>query len=97
MDANCLIVLNNFEGADIKPTVDFPLIIKQFEVALARVDYTYPIKQIRDFDAHLVGLPKAKIDTFNGNFSPKTPNRFFLHRIHVYSQNTIRRSHGQQI
>ncbi len=38
---NCLIVVNNFEGNDIYPTIQFPLMLRQFDLARGRVQRTF--------------------------------------------------------
>ncbi len=39
MDDNCLIVVNNFESVDLHPTTEYPLILRQFDIALGRAEY----------------------------------------------------------
>ncbi len=68
MDDKCLIVVNNFEGADIHPTIAYPLILRQFDIALERADYTDAYDITRS-ELRTLWVPKDMVFKLNGNFS----------------------------
>lgn len=69
MDDKCLIVINNFEGADIFPTIEFPLMLRQFDIALGRAEYTHKMEKYNSINT--LWVPKEIISKLNGNFSTK--------------------------
>ncbi len=75
MDDRCLIVVNNFEGSDIHPTIEFPVIFRQFNIAFGRVDYYHLIHRQRKSEAGTLWIPKQNVSKINGNYSVATPNQ----------------------
>lgn len=63
MSDKCIIVINNFDGADI-----IPVIFRQLDVALGRAEYTHP-KFGKSIDMETLWVPKEWISKLNGDFS----------------------------
>ncbi len=68
MKDKCLIVVNNFEGVDIHPTIEYPLILRQFDIALGRAVYTDQKNRITR-ELSTLWVPKDMISELNGDFS----------------------------
>ncbi len=68
MDDKCLIVVNNFEGADIHSTIEYPLIFRQFDISIARAEYMNNYDENKS-ELSTLWVPKDLISKLNGNFS----------------------------
>ncbi len=75
---NCLVVVNSFEGADILPTIDFPLILRQFDLAIGHVEYIDPRNNKSAFETGTLWIPKKQISQLNGSFYTDEPNKHFF-------------------
>ncbi len=78
MDANCLVVVNNFEGIDINPTIEYPLILRQFELGIGRVEYFHPINQQIMATSGTIWIPKEAVFKLNGKFWTATPSNDYF-------------------
>ncbi len=74
MTTKCLIVKNNFEGVNIQPTIEFPLILRQLDVALGFSKLFNPTNEKETlWEAGTVWIPQQMASRLNGNFSKVLP------------------------
>ncbi len=68
-DEKCLIVVNNFEGSDIQPTIEFPVILRNLDIAVGQITYLNPYYNKKYYKVRTFWTHKEKISKLNGNFS----------------------------
>lgn len=65
----CLVVVNNFAGVNIQPTIALPVILRKFEMAVLQAEYFSVKEQETKINTDMIWIPKDLLKQVNGNFS----------------------------
>ncbi len=69
MNDKCLIVVNNFENIDIQSTIEYPVVLRQLEIAVGSIIYLNPIEEYEVHNIETIWILKETVSKLNSNFS----------------------------
>ncbi len=76
-DDKCLLAINNFEGVDIQPTIEFPVILRNLDLAVGQLIYFHPSYNKTQHKTNTFWTQKVRISKLNGNFSKSWPHDIY--------------------